>query len=43
MGNGTCPPPTAAAAPGRVALSAASAADGIVVKSPWRENRILRR
>jgi len=42
LGNGTCPPATAAAAPGRVALSAASEPE-LVVKSAWRQNRIVRR
>ena len=38
--NQTCPPATSAPANGLVSLAAA---DGQLFKSPWRENRILRR
>lgn len=36
--NGTCPPPSFAIFRGE-----ATAADGLLVRSPWRENRIYRR
>jgi C-terminal processing protease CtpA/Prc len=44
LSGGTCPLPTGSAAPGPgVAKASAplSAADGLMPKSPWRENRIL--
>ena len=43
--NGSCPsPPTGVAAPGlSKAAAPLSATDGIMPKSPWRENRILQR
>jgi hypothetical protein len=44
MENGSCPAPSGIAAPGLAKLTAPlSATDGITPKSPWRENRILRR
>lgn len=42
--GGSCPTPSGIAAPGLAKISAPlSATDGIMPKSPWRENRILRR
>jgi carboxyl-terminal processing protease len=44
IGGGQCPTPTGSAAPGAGKPQAPlSATDGITPKSPWRENRILRR
>lgn len=42
--NASCPAPSGIAVPGLAKASAPlSATDGIMPKSPWRENRILRR
>jgi carboxyl-terminal processing protease len=42
--NGSCPTPSGVAAPGLSKTAAPlSATDGLMPKSPWRENRILRR
>lgn len=42
--NGSCPAPSGLAGPGlRKTAAPLSAADGLMPKSPWRENRILRR
>jgi carboxyl-terminal processing protease len=38
-----CPPPTFALSSPRTALSAAAPGEELAVKSPWRENRIVRR
>jgi carboxyl-terminal processing protease len=44
IGNGSCPTPTGVTAPGLVKPGAPlSATDGITPKSPWHQNRILRR
>lgn len=44
IGNGSCPTPTGVTAPGVSKTQAPlSATDGITPKSPWHENRILRR
>ncbi|HEX2138767.1 MAG TPA: hypothetical protein VHG33_03535, partial [Woeseiaceae bacterium] len=44
IGGGDCPAPTGIAAHGlSKAQAPLSATDGITPKSPWRENRILRR
>ena len=44
IGNGSCPAPTGVTAPGLVKPGAPlSATDGITPKSPWHQNRILRR
>ncbi|HLU06005.1 MAG TPA: S41 family peptidase [Woeseiaceae bacterium] len=41
--NGSCPAPSGVAAPGLSKTAAPlSATDGLMPKSPWRENRILR-
>jgi hypothetical protein len=40
LANQSCP---AAAAVAETGASATSAADGFTAKSPWRQNRILRR
>jgi hypothetical protein len=42
LANQGCPPATAAPS-GAVAARAVSAADGLLRRSPWRENRIFRR
>jgi carboxyl-terminal processing protease len=42
--NGSCPAPSGLAAPGMSKTAAPlSATDGLMPRSPWRENRILRR
>ena len=44
LDNQSCPTPTGVAAPGAGKVAAPlSATDGIMPRSPWRENRILRR
>jgi C-terminal processing protease CtpA/Prc len=44
IGNGSCPAPSGIAAPGFAKAGAPlSATDGVMPKSPWHTNRILRR